>query len=1044
MGVFVAKASFVLLFTIGFLLAALCCGEVATAICGDLICDRSAGENCSSCATDCIACAVCGDGLCGEQELSSCPADCGAPGSPHVLSALLDSATGAVVTITFSEAVSHPISPLAYSCDDLVSPSLLGENAQCHWLHSDQVLLLKLGLYSNISAGSVFSFLPSAGISSRASSLPLVSAVFVNIPVGGLAPPQAVLGATTACYCNPVDLNSQLSRGVGTVPLRIHWSLDYPTDSTVSAVLAAAENKERVGIYPDLNKDYTVRLTVTDQYNRSATVTRNVSRTDAWEPSVIIEGPTTRTILSDESFSVTVLAHEEMCEQRVAYASLEPLWSIQPQPAIWNTLEIRSSALSIPANSLEVGQYVLSVLVQYNTSVYWDLTWSSRVNMTLNVLPAILPLAIGGDTFTAQPHQLLVALTDQPRTTTFSWVAFDQNGATMASFGGLGQCNFTLPSTLPAQVCLTATRGSRNRTLCSNLVAQSSSGAHRVFLAIPGYGLQTLSRDRKITVLGSESGVWTITPSIPMNSSSFLSNPRSDPNLVILPRVLEPHKAYTIRLTVPSGSWSEIILTMEGEAFGGTISFSPKSGTALSDIFTADFLGWKNPDGTPYRLLSYSLAYISSHGLEVPIFWFGYQPHASFRFPMGLGSSHTVTLIVSIKTPGGTITRLTTTMAPIMELSLANPQILLSMELTTEYRRNDHMKQIDVSQALTNVLADSVTPAHFKVAEFWWLSLEPDSHEVFLHGSLLAMHHIQNVEILLRSVTGLAALAQSSVLLTSGFKNAVIIYTCNLVSQIVTLGLDEARQSIVPLLHVYDSMLMLANTTANDLSDNSTVDATSALHGAREILDGILLDLATHVCGEEAHYTSDMADLSNIMSTDQQLSVQSAYNVSVDITQVGSTCIPIHVRVLPLGSEQTMGIESVILITQANADPIQVQVISPVVIVLTYESSTSILVTGISAAVTSTRFPIRTLSTGTQPMCVWKADADSKEWTICGKPTIDSATNSYVCDSCPSGGGYFLVVAQQTSSVHDNDASTLFSWSSLALLVLGICFNTFH
>ena len=119
----------------------------------------------------------------------------------------------------------------------------------------------------------------------------------------------------------------------------------------------------------------------------------------------------------------------------------------------------------------------------------------------------------------------------------------------------------------------------------------------QVFMTIPGYGLPIVARDRKITILGSGSGKWTITPSISMNSSALLSNPLADPNLVIRPNVLEPHKVYTIRLTLTETSWAEIELTVEGEPFGGIISFKPATGIALQDLFHVDYQGWKcNPD----------------------------------------------------------------------------------------------------------------------------------------------------------------------------------------------------------------------------------------------------------------------------------------------------------------------------------------------------------------------------------------------------------------------------------------------------------------
>jgi hypothetical protein len=58
------------------------CGDCAG--CGDGLCQTTAGENCTSCRTDCGACTVaCGDGLCRAadgESCSTCVSDCGACG----------------------------------------------------------------------------------------------------------------------------------------------------------------------------------------------------------------------------------------------------------------------------------------------------------------------------------------------------------------------------------------------------------------------------------------------------------------------------------------------------------------------------------------------------------------------------------------------------------------------------------------------------------------------------------------------------------------------------------------------------------------------------------------------------------------------------------------------------------------------------------------------------------------------------------------------------------------------------------------------------
>src|SRR5262245_61369906 len=65
----------------------LCVGEVTSlcgltcggAVCGDLFCDLAAGEDCTTCATDCGICPpTCGNGLCElGEDCISCSIDCG-------------------------------------------------------------------------------------------------------------------------------------------------------------------------------------------------------------------------------------------------------------------------------------------------------------------------------------------------------------------------------------------------------------------------------------------------------------------------------------------------------------------------------------------------------------------------------------------------------------------------------------------------------------------------------------------------------------------------------------------------------------------------------------------------------------------------------------------------------------------------------------------------------------------------------------------------------------------------------------------------------
>ena len=327
-----------------------------------------------------------------------------------------------------------------------------------------------------------------------------------------------------------------------------------------------------------------------------------------------------------------------------------------------------------------------------------------------------------------------------------------------------------------------------------------------------------------------------------------------------------------------------------------------------------------------------------------------------------------------------------------------------NVTLTDEFASNGYLKQMDMGQSLSNVLTDSISPTNFAFAEEMWLQYDAHSYDSFLNNTLKAVSEVQNPEMLLRAAAGIAQLCETAQPLSARYKNAVIVYACSLLSQIAKVGLDEARQSIIPLLSIYDSLLKLANTT----SQEPMMNTSAALKGASLVLDGIVSDLSTYVCGESEHFTSGNADLSNIVSQESQLTVESVYNVAVDIDQTGGACIPVHVRVLPLGSEGSEGITAMITVVGI---PMQLEVISPVIVVISVVSDTSVVTN--TAKVTSTRFPLRNSTVLSHPLCVWKATADSATWTICGEPTIDKATNSYICSNCPGDGGYFLIVNQQ-------------------------------
>eukprot|EP00727_Mastigamoeba_balamuthi_P005688 m51a1_g1739 hypothetical protein (1236) ;mRNA; f:174758-179342 len=815
----------------------------------DLVCDAS--QTCSSCPDDCGPCGSCGDGACSSAEIGVCTLDCGT--ALQTPTAVMNSG-GTQVLVRGARQLSSV--KFNSNCFESLAPETarqLGADPTCRWLPSGD-FYIAVGQSSTLKPGGWLMF-KGPGSQSR---------IWLSLAAGGLSPAKAVIKVRKTCTCDPLVLNGELSVGAGTQPLTYAWRLVSPTDAEVARNLSSTTGP-RVALALRGGVAYTVELTVTDGFGQKDVATVTTSRSADVRPWVDIDGPLFRQVYQGSVLKLTAIMNEANCPGSTKDWPMASnnTWTVVPP--LQQPLSVDESSfqwLQIPASRLQLGTtytFTLTGMQPADLKEPWAHWATSSASVQVRAVRDPVQVGIyGGSRLMSLSSVTTLFPTFFPPTTEtflsapYNWTCTDDTGKVVLQ-SLERSISFRPPNVGPTTCCVSTVIYERSTERCEVITGTDST--------CEDFGVQPsnllIGVNDKLTIRGlavvSKKFKWTVTPTLP--ASAFLTNPSSDQILVVKPQVLTASSQYKFHFASADDSnqgFAEITIATAGAPFGGTFKMLSPSGTnvgvALTDLWSADFSGWK-PASDEDGPLEYSLQFVSPRGNQVAIRWFAYQPHfENLRMPRSSNSDNLMEIIGVIRDRRGTTTSVRYSVT--MTISSPSASIAIIDQVEREGYRTTYNPDLCV-WTIASVI-EGVDPNIVKNIDHLWIGAHPDELNNWNHSLVRQSYALTNTDLIRRSMAAMSDTLPDWSSCRDQLIQMFVQYVTGMSQTTLRIGMDQSRQLIPEVLKAYRSVVTVLQMKNMPYNDQAMI-----------FCESIQRDIATHSNGEVVQYTSDVLNITN-------------------------------------------------------------------------------------------------------------------------------------------------------------------------------------